>query len=44
MDRTLVKIYTAKDYIVFRTVSRRRKSPHFYITRDEFYVELSRKE
>ena len=37
MDRTLVKIYTAKDYIVFRTVSRRAKSPHFYVSRDEFY-------
>lgn len=35
--RTLVKIIATKHCLVFRTISRERKSPHaFYIPRDEF--------
>lgn len=35
--RTLVKIIATKHCLIFRTISRERKSPHaFYILRDEF--------
>ena len=36
MDRTLVKIYTSKDCIGFRTISRKGKSSRFLTTRSEF--------
>lgn len=36
MDRILVKIYTSKDCIGFRTISRKGKSPRFLTTRSEF--------
>ena len=34
-DRTMVKLTASGDYIVFRTVSMKRKSPHFYVRRSK---------
>ena len=33
--RTMLKVRVSDDFIIFRTVSRQKKSPHLYVQRDE---------